>query len=199
MTESLQTRIGEWFGLLGLPGRLLLIVAAAWLLHRVMRALIAHLGARSILPMELIVGIRRASSFVITTAALLLVLELLGLPATALWTALTGFVAVAAIAFFAAWSVLSNIFCMLLIVTTRPFRLHDEIEVLDDGEKRGLRGQVVDMNLVYTTLREVAPEGASGSVLQVPNTMFFQRVVRRWGPRQTRLETEPAPAKLPQA
>jgi small-conductance mechanosensitive channel len=198
MTDSLQSRVSEWFGMLGLPGRVLLIVAGAWLLHRLMRALIAHLGARSILPTELVVGIRRSSSFLITTAALLLVLEQLGVSATVLWTALTGFVAVAAIAFFAAWSVLSNIFCMLLIVTTRPFRLHDEIEVLDDGEKRGLRGQVVDMNLVYTTLREVAPDGTTGSVLQIPNTMFFQRVVRRWGPRLTRFETEPASAKLPE-
>jgi small-conductance mechanosensitive channel len=198
MTESLQSRVSEWFGMLGLPGRVFLIVAAAWLLHRLMRALIAHLGDRSILPTELVVGIRRSSSFLITTAALLLVLEQLGVSATVLWTALTGFVAVAAIAFFAAWSVLSNIFCMLLIVTTRPFRLHDEIEVLDDGEKRGLRGQVVDMNLVYTTLREVAPDGTTGSVLQVPNTMFFQRVVRRWEPRLTPFQTEPASAKLPE-
>lgn len=197
MTESLQTRISEWSGMLGLPGRLLLIVAAAWLLHRVMRALIAHLGARSILPTELVVGIRRASSFLISTAAILLALEQLGVSATVLWTALTGFVAVAAIAFFAAWSVLSNIFCMLLIVATRPFRMHDEIEVLEDGEKRGLRGQVVDMNLVYTTLREVAPEGTTGSVLQVPNTMFFQRIVRRWGPRPTRIETPSTQPKLP--
>ena len=194
MTESLQSRVSEWLGMLGLPGRVLLIVAAAWLLHRLMRALIA----RSILPTELVVGIRRSSSFLITAAALLLVLEQWGVSSTVLWTALTGFVAVAAIAFFAAWSVLSNIFCMLLIVTTRPFRLHDEIEVLDDGEKRGLRGQVVDMNLVYTTLREVAPDGTTGSVLQVPNTMFFQRVVRRWEPRLTRFETEPAAAKLPE-
>jgi small-conductance mechanosensitive channel len=183
--------------MLGLPGRLVLIVAAAWLLHRLMRALISHLGTRSILPTELVVGIRRSSSFLITTAALLLVLEQLGVSATVLWTALTGFVAVAAIAFFAAWSVLSNIFCMLLIVTTRPFRLHDEIEVLDDGEKRGLRGQVVDMNLVYTTLRESAPDGTTGSVLQVPNTMFFQRVVRRWAARPARFDTEPATAKVP--
>ena len=197
MTESLQSRVSEWFGMLGLPGRVFLIVAGAWLLHRLMRALIAHLGARSILPTELVVGIRRSSSFLITAAALLLVLEQWGVSATVLWTALTGFVAVAAIAFFAAWSVLSNIFCMLLIVTTRPFRLHDEIEVLEDGEKRGLRGQVVDMNLVYTTLREVTPDGTTGSVLQVPNTMFFQRVVRRWEPRLTRFEAEPAQAKVP--
>jgi len=190
MTESLQFRLEQWSHMLGSSGRLLLIVVGAWLLHRLMRALISRLASRSILPAELVVGFRRASSFLITTVALLLVLEQLGVSAITLWTALTGFTAVAAIAFFAAWSVLSNIFCALLIVTTRPFRLHDEIELVEDGEKRGLRGQVIDLNLIYTTLREASSEGKPGSVLQVPNSLFFQRVVRRWTPRLTRSEAQ---------
>lgn len=172
----------------GSIGRVLLIVACAWILHRLMRAFIGRLGARSIFPTELVVGFKRGASLLITTAALLLVLEQFGVSATLLWTAFTGFVAVAAIAFFAAWSVLSNVFCMLLIVTTRPFRLHDEIEVLESGDKPGLRGQVVDLNLIYTTLRETSSDGKTGAVLQVPNSLFFQRVVRRWGARPTRFE-----------
>jgi small-conductance mechanosensitive channel len=186
MLESLTNRISDWMYILGPIGRLLLIVVAAWLLHRLMRALIGRLGRRAIFPPELIVGFKRGSSLLITAAAVLLALEQLGVSPTILWTAFTGFVAVAAIAFFAAWSVLSNIFCMLLIVTTRPFRLHDEIEILDDGEKRGLRGQVVDVNLVYTTLRETRTDGTPNSLLRVPNALFFQRVVRRWDARPVR-------------
>ena len=64
----------------------------------------------------------------------------------------TGFIAVAAIAFFAAWSVLSNIFCSVLIYTSRPFGLHDHIEVLEGGDKPGLAGEVMDITLVFTTL-----------------------------------------------
>nr|PZN76389.1 MAG: mechanosensitive ion channel protein MscS [Pseudomonadota bacterium] len=171
---------GDTFAWLEPAGRLLLIVVGAWLLRRLVKALIAHLEKKGILPVELVVALRRLASTVITTAALLLILEQLGVSATVLWTALTGFLAVAAIAFFAGWSVLSNTFCTLLIVTTRPFRLHDYIEILENGEKPGLRGQVIDINLIYTTLREQGPEGTSESVLQVPNSLFFQRVVRRW-------------------
>ena len=81
-------------------------------------------------------------------AALLLVLERLGVSGTVLWTAFTGFAAVGAVAFFAAWSVLSNIFCTVLILTTRPFRLYDHIEILENGEKPGLKGRVIDVNLI---------------------------------------------------
>lgn len=180
MTESWPLWLREWLDALRPATELLLIVVLAWLLRRLVRSLIERLGARALLPVELVVGIRRVASFLITTAALLLILQRLGVSATVLWTALTGFVAVAAVAFFAAWSVLSNIFCAFLIFTTRLFRLHDRIELLEGGDKPGLRGQVIDINLIYTTLKEAAPEGESAPVLQIPNSLFFQRTVRRW-------------------
>lgn len=181
MSESLPSWIQQSMHVIAPTARLLLIIGGAWLCRKLLRSLVDHLHARSILPPELVAGLRRTASFVITTAALLLILEQLGVSATVIWTALTGFTAVAAIAFFAAWSVLSNIFCTFLIITSRPFRINDYIELLENGEKPGLRGQVIDVNLIYTTLREIAPQGDSGgAMLQIPNSLFFQRVVRRW-------------------
>jgi small-conductance mechanosensitive channel len=49
---------------------------------------------------------------------------------------------------------LSNLFCSFLIVATRPFRINDTIEVLESVDKPGLCGQVVDINLIYTTLSD---------------------------------------------
>lgn len=155
------------------------ILLAAWLLSLLVRRLTRRIGQRYDFPSELLIGARRTFSFVIYVVALLLVLDRFGVSATVLWTAFTGFAAVAAVAFFAAWSVLSNIFCTLLIMTTRPFRLYDHIELLENGEKPGLKGQVVDINLIHTTLKERLPDG-SDTVLQIPNSLFFQRAVRRW-------------------
>lgn len=109
--------------------------------------------------------------------------------ATVLWTALTGFAAVAAVAFFAAWSVLSNLFCALLIFTASPFRIGDQLEVVESADKPGVKGRVVDINLLYTTLEDVS-EGSQGCLLQIPNSLFFQKVVRRW--RGTELSTSSA-------
>lgn len=180
MNEKLSLWMQQWLGVIVPAGELLLIVIGAWVLRRLVRALIKRLSARALIPMELVVALQRLASFLITTVALLMILQQLGVSATVLWTAFTGFAAVAAVAFFAAWSVLSNIFCTFLIVTSRPFRLHDHVELLESGDKPGLRGQVIDVNLVYTTLKETTPEGQADSILQVPNSLFFQRVVRRW-------------------
>ena len=157
----------------------LLVLLAAWLLKRLLRRLLDRAGRRYQMPAAMVMAPRRLGGFVINVAALLLILQLLGVSGTVLWTAFTGFAAVGAVAFFAAWSVLSNIFCTLLIVTTRPFRLHDRVELLENGEKPGLKGEVIDINMVFTTLRE---DGDSGTTLRVPNNLFFQRSIRRWPP-----------------
>ena len=155
-----------------------LIVIGAWLLRKLVRWLLTILGRRKFLPAQLIAAARRVASTLIILVASLLVLKSLGVSAKVLWSSVTGFLTVAAVAFFAAWSVLSNIFCALLLLTTRPFRVGDYIEVLESGEKPGLRGTVTAINLIYTTLTENEP-GSASSVLQVPNSLFFQRVVRR--------------------
>ena len=157
------------------------ILTAAWILQRVVRRLLRRAGERYSVPQELLVGARRVSGFLVYSAALLFALERLGVSGTVLWTAFTSFAAVGAVAFFAAWSVLSNIFCALLIFTTRPFRLYDYIELVETSDKPGLRGQVVDINVVYTTLEDIASTGEKdGSLVQIPNSLFFQRPVRRW-------------------
>lgn len=169
----------EWVDLVVPAAQVLIIVVTAWVLQRLARRLIRRLGERN-LPRELQNGARRISAFLIYGAALLLVLERLGVSAAVLWTAFTGFAAVAAVAFFAVWSVLSNIFCTVLIFTTRPFRLYEHIELIEHGDQTGLRGKVIDINLIYTTLEEDATtEGGTASTLQIPNSLFFQRALRR--------------------
>jgi small-conductance mechanosensitive channel len=159
---------------------ILAIVLAAWLLRLLVRLLIARVCTHYGIVAPIAVGARRVSTFLITAAATILVLQRLGVSGTVLWTAFTGFAAVAAVAFFAAWSVLSNLFCTLLILATRPFRLGDHIEMLENGDKPGLGGRVTDINLIHTTLAELGADGTPrGSVLKIPNSLFFQRTVRR--------------------
>jgi small-conductance mechanosensitive channel len=186
MTEQWPVWLRDSLGFIVPAVQVVLIVFVAWLLQRVMRRLFRRLKDAYALPSELFVVGRRVSGFLIYGAALVLILERLGVSGTVLWTAFTGFAAVGAVAFFAGWSVLSNIFCTVLIFATRPFRLYDQVEILENGEKPGLRGQVVDIGLVYTTLQESGgTETQPASLLQVPNIMFFQRIVRRHRVRGT--------------
>ena len=168
-----------WLEFIELGLQIVLIVFGAWVLNLLFRRLVRRLASSYSLPAELVMGARRVVGLVVYAGAILMILDRFGVSGTVLWTAFTGFAAVAAIAFFAAWSVLSNIFCAILLLITRPFRLHDHIEILDGNEGRGLGGKVVDMNLISVTLRETRADGGHAN-LRVPNSLFFQRIVRRW-------------------
>lgn len=189
----------EWLDII-VPGvQIVLILVLAMLLQRTLRRLLERAGRHYHWPIELMVPINGLVRWVIMGSAVLLVLERLGVSATVLWTAFTGFAAVGAVAFFAAWSVLSNLFCALLIFTAGPFRLGDYIEVLDTAEKPGAKGRVVDINLLYTTLEDFHGAPDAPVLLQIPNALIFQRVVRRWTSAPPRpadaAETQPpAPA-----
>ncbi|WP_027995253.1 mechanosensitive ion channel family protein [Simplicispira psychrophila] len=207
MQRSLKLYVPEWaqdwLDIL-VPGlQMLLILVAAMLLQHFVRRLIKRAGHHYQLPRELLVPLNGLLRWTILISALLLMLERLGVSATVLWTAFTGFATVGAVAFFAAWSVLSNLFCALLIFTVGPFRIGDTIELLDTAEKPGARGRVLDINLLYTTLEDSTAE-ACGALLQIPNSLIFQRVVRRWKagqkvPVRTPTGTaEPKPATEPE-
>ena len=155
------------------------ILLVAWAMNWLVRRALDRLCARYELERAFAIGTRRAIGIVIWIAAFLGVMQVFGVSGGMLWGTLTGFLAVAAVALFAAWSVLSNIFCALLILTTRPFRLGDRIELLENGEKPGLQGRVLDINFVHTTLHETHEDG-SDTVLQIPNSQFFQKITRRW-------------------
>jgi len=191
--QLLKTRLPDWVQdwlEVIIPGmQILLILFVAWLLQRVLRRIVRRASTHYQVPDELVVPLNGMIRWVIVASALLLVLERMGVSATVLWTAFTGFATVGAVAFFAAWSVLSNLFCALLIFTVRPFRIGDYIEVLDTAEKPGAKGRVVDINLLYTTLEDHGATAGHLAWLQVPNALVFQRVVRRWrGPPPSAVE-----------
>lgn len=176
--DRLPAWVRDWLDII-VPGvQIALIALVAWALNRLIRHALHRLERHYGLPPKLMVPLRGIARWVVTVAAGLLVLGRLGVSGEVLWTAFTGFAAVGAVAFFAAWSVLSNLFCALLIMAVQPFRLGDDIEVLDNAEKPGAKGRVKDINLLYTTLEE--GEGAQRRLLQIPNALIFQRVVRRW-------------------
>jgi small-conductance mechanosensitive channel len=169
----------EWLEIIVPTVQVGLILLGAWLIYRFVRRLIER-GTRGYrLPSNVAMVTRRTAGFLIYGGALVWSLERLGVSGTVLWTAFTSFAAVGAVAFFAAWSVLSNIFCALLIFTTRMFWPGDTVEVLESGEKPGLKGRVMDINLIFTTLEE-SGSAQEGTTLKIPNSMFFQRAVRRW-------------------
>lgn len=190
MTERLPYLAQEWSAQLLLGAQTLLILLVAYVLQRLLGRALTRLGKAYQLPAELLLAARAGIRWFIMGSALIMVLERFGVSATVLWTAVSGFIAVAAIAFFAIWSVLSNLLCAVLILTVGPFRIGDRVEVIDSADKPGIKGRVASINLLYTTLEETGEAGESNYV-NVPNSMFFQKMVRRWNGAATQFFNHP--------
>ena len=156
------------------------IVLVAWLLRRSVGKLFDKIVAHHKVPVDVAVPMKTIGGWIIIVTTGMLVLERLGVSGQVLWTAITGFAAVAAVAFFAAWRVLSNIFCAFLIFSTQPFRVGDELEILDASDKVGMHGRVLAIHLLYTVLEEVGRADGRPTLIQVPNSAFFQKTIRRW-------------------
>jgi len=117
-----------------------------------------------------VLPLRKVGRWLILTSSIVLVLGVLGFDLGGIWAMLATLVGMIAIGFVAVWSILSNVLCTLIILVSRPFAVGDEIELPSEA----VRGRVVDLSLLYTTLRV-----DDGSYVQIPNNLFFQKVLKR--------------------
>lgn len=169
-----------------LAARIVLVLALAWLAIRLLRRLVNRLRDRGVLSGRGELAMRGFGKGAILLVALLLVLENLGVSTGAVWAALSAVAVMVAVGFVAVWSVLSNALCGLLLLIYAPFRIGDEVELYDPSADKGLRGKVIDMNLLFIKLAE-PDKGTEDlpAITQVPNNIFFQRAIRRWPGKRT--------------
>lgn len=106
----------------------------------------------------------------VTILFILALVAVWGVPLKNVWVVVTSVVGIIAIAFFAVWSILSNMVAGVLIFLLEPFQIGDQIQIVAD-ERFG--GTVRDVQLLF-----VEVEAAEGGVLRIPNNLFFQKVIR---------------------
>lgn len=177
-----------------ISGVAIILLVAALLSHAVKRLVNVLRDMKHLSP-QIALRLHAIRRWTVILLAVLAILEALGIFRGA-WAFVSTALAALALGFVAAWSVLSNATAALLILTFRPFRIGDEVELLELTNGFPIGGQVLDMNLLYTTLSVDEPdgveqaEGAQPRLVHVPNNLFFQK------PLRTR-SSQPAGSKLP--
>jgi small-conductance mechanosensitive channel len=121
---------------------------------------------------------QRLLRWIFIPLVILLVLQQMGVRLGNLWTVVSTTLAMVAIGFVAVWSVLSNVSATFMIFSPRLFGVGDEIEILDPAGVEGLRGRVIDLNLIYTTIEQATVNGSGRIVTKIPNNIFFQKSLR---------------------
>lgn len=155
--------------LAALPAALAIIVGAI-LLNVILARGLKLLADKTRLTDLDVLPFRKFGGWLIYASAGILLLSALGFDIGGIWTILATVLGLVAIGFVAVWSVLSNTLCTVMILFFKPFAIGDEVEFA--GEQ--VAGRVIDMNFMFTTLAT-----KDGAVMQVPNNLFFQKVLKR--------------------
>ena len=159
--------------------KILLILAAAVIANAMLQRAVRALSDVRIFSGQFQVFAGKICKWTIIIIAVLLAAQQAGISVHSVWTSLSAVMVLVAVGFIAFWSILSNVSAALLLVLFAPFRIGDEIEILEpaaiDPEKRGVRGRVVDISFLYTTLVE-NDEGRA--LVRLPNSIFFQKGLR---------------------
>jgi small-conductance mechanosensitive channel len=136
---------------------------------RLLRNWLGSVEARVQLTEATVSAIIRIVSIGLWLIAVLLILDSWGIALAGVWGLLVSAIAVIGVGFLATWAIISNFSASLFLAIWRPFRLGDTVVVLPENTT----GRVSDRNLMFTVLRE-----QDGSVVNVPNNFFFQKMFR---------------------
>lgn len=151
----------------GLILSVVIILAALVIGYRMLMSGLNLLQKNGKLAAPLVTTLRTLSRWLVVLISILLLLQQFGVLPN-VWAALMAVLAAIAIGLVAGWSILSNILSTFLVLIYRPFRIGDVVHIPGDN----LKGEVVDLNFMYTTLKN-----EEGQNIRVPNNTFFLKPI----------------------
>jgi len=112
----------------------------------------------------------RVANLLITVVALIFLSAIWGLKQNEIAFFVSTLITALGIAFFAQWSLLSNITSSILIFFNHPMRIGDTIKVIDKDYP--FEGEIVDLTYFFVHLRTPA-----GETITIPNSMVLQKSI----------------------
>ena len=168
---------------IGIVTKLVILSIAATAGYAIFRRAIKALEQRRYMTEQAVFVLLGSVKWVLIVLTVVVALHTLGLPLASVWTAISAVLVLVAVGFVAQWSILSNSLCAVFLVIYAPFRIGDEIELVEpatmDPAKRGVRGRVADISLLFTTIKPISAElnEDNNAWIRVPNNMFFQKAI----------------------
>ena len=110
-------------------------------------------------------------SFLIFATAIIVVAFLWGVDEKQLVLFISSFLTILGIAFFAQWSMLSNITAGLILFINYPVKIGDSITILE--KDNDLTGQIKDIGVFFITLTT-----KDGQNVSIPNSLILQKMIK---------------------
>src|SRR5690554_1037344 len=116
--------------------------------------------------------ISKIINLILVTMSLTLILLIWGVKQSELMFFITSILTVLGIAFFAQWSIISNITATLIIYFNHPAKIGDKIEIFDVDHP--VVGRIHDIGIFFVTVKN-----KEGARITIPSNLFIQKMVIR--------------------
>lgn len=136
------------------------------------RTVVKRVGNRFNYHIPRISLIKRILEFILVVVLGSFVLLVWGVEQSELVFFVTSLLTVLGIAFFAQWSIISNITSSIIIFFNHPVKIGDYIEVLD--KEYDIKGNVHDIGLFFLII-----ETEDSERVTIPSNVFMQKMVKR--------------------
>lgn len=107
-------------------------------------------------------------SILLTGIYLLVIAIIWGVNKEDLFITISSVVTVIGVAFFAQWSILSNMTSGIILLFSFPFKIGDMVKILDKDYP--ITGEIIDIRTFYTLIKT-----ADGETITYPNSLMLQK------------------------
>ncbi|MDO5104358.1 mechanosensitive ion channel family protein [Capnocytophaga sp.] len=112
--------------------------------------------------------VKRYVDYLIWLLVLIILVSIWGIKREQLFLFLSSVLTVIGVAFFAQWSILSNITAGIIVFFSFPFRIGDQIKIMDKDYP--IEAEIIDIKSFYTLLKTI-----EGEEILLPNNLLLQK------------------------
>jgi small-conductance mechanosensitive channel len=114
--------------------------------------------------------ISKIINFFILIVAVVLITAIWGVKSQEVTIFISSILTILGVAFFAQWSILSNISSSLILFFNHPVRIGSQIKILD--KEYPIEGVVVNISLFFMYIKT-----SDGQLVSIPNTVVLQKTI----------------------
>ena len=114
--------------------------------------------------------VKKYIDYVIDMLALLVIISIWGIKPEQIFLFISSVLTVIGVAFFAQWSILSNITAGIILFFSSPFKIGNVIKIMDKDYP--IEAKIIDIRSFYTLLKT-----AKGEEITFPNNLLLQKGV----------------------
>jgi len=118
--------------------------------------------------------IRRAINFILLTISFSLLMVIWGVKQSELTVFIGSILTIVGVAFFAQWSLLSNITSSIIIFFAHSVKIGDAISIMETKDYE-IRGEVLNIGLFFTKIKLIDSEDE----IILPNNVFIIKTIRK--------------------